>query len=53
VARYALKLAAFIFAKPGELRQAELSEVDKDKEWRIPAAEIFNATFTSALILVI
>lgn len=37
----ALKLAAFVFVRPGELRQAEWSEIDLDgAEWRIPAARM-------------
>jgi integrase len=35
--RCALRLAPLVFVRPGELRQAEWSEVDLDKaEWRIP-----------------
>ena len=35
---YALKLAPYVFLRPGELRAAEWSEIDFDKaEWRIPA----------------
>lgn len=38
---YALKLASRTFARPGELRYAEWSEIDLDKaEWRIPAARM-------------
>lgn len=34
----ALKLAPYVFVRPGELRRAEWSEIDfKDKLWRIPA----------------
>ena len=34
---YALKLAPYVFLRPGELRAAEWSEFDFDKaEWRIP-----------------
>jgi integrase len=34
----ALKLAAYVFARPGEIRAAEWSEFDLDgAEWRIPA----------------
>jgi integrase len=41
VTRSALKLAALTFVRPGELRQAEWSEVDMDgAEWRIPAAKM-------------
>ena len=35
---YALKLAPFVFLRPGELRGAEWQEIDLDNaEWRIPA----------------
>ena len=35
---YALKIAPYVFVRPGELRAAEWSEIDLDKaEWRIPA----------------
>ena len=35
---YALKLAPYVFLRPGELRGAEWSEIDFDNaEWRIPA----------------
>jgi integrase len=38
---YALKLAPYVFVRPGELRAAEWSEFDLDKaEWRIPAARM-------------
>jgi integrase len=34
----ALKLAPYVFARPGELRQAEWSEIDfKAAEWKLPA----------------
>lgn len=34
----ALKLAPYVFVRPGELRRAEWSEIDfRDKLWRIPA----------------
>lgn len=37
----ALKLSPLLFVRPGELRQAEWSEVDFDnKEWRIPAEKM-------------
>jgi integrase len=37
VVRFALKLAPYVFVRPGELRQAEWSEIDWDKnEWHIP-----------------
>ncbi len=37
----ALKLAPLVFARPGELRQAEWSEFDLDNaEWRIPAEKM-------------
>jgi integrase len=35
---YALKLASYVFVRPGELRAAEWSEFDFERaEWRIPA----------------
>jgi integrase len=38
VTETALKLAAYVFVRPGELRQAQWSEFDLDaSEWRIPA----------------
>lgn len=37
----ALKLAPLVFVRPGELRQAEWSEIDLDAAiWRIPAAKM-------------
>jgi integrase len=37
----ALKLAALLFVRPGELRKAEWSEFDPQRaEWRIPAAKM-------------
>jgi integrase len=37
----ALKLAPFLFVRPGELRQAEWCEVDLDSaEWKIPAEKM-------------
>jgi integrase len=37
----ALRLAALVFVRPGELRHAEWTEFDFDKaEWRIPAAKM-------------
>ena len=37
----ALRLAPLLFVRPGELRQAEWSELDLDAaEWRIPAAKM-------------
>ena len=37
----ALRLAPLVFVRPGELRNAEWSEIDFDKaEWRIPAAKM-------------
>jgi integrase len=37
----ALKLAPYVFVRPGELRAAEWSEFDfNNAEWRIPAARI-------------
>ncbi|WP_172461884.1 tyrosine-type recombinase/integrase [Dyella jiangningensis] len=41
VVRCALKLAPLVFARPGELRQAEWSEVDMEAAlWRIPAGKM-------------
>lgn len=41
VVRSALKLAPLVFARPGELRQAEWSEIDLDGAlWRIPAGKM-------------
>jgi integrase len=37
----ALKLSAILFVRPGELRQAEWTEIDfESKEWRIPAEKM-------------
>jgi integrase len=37
----ALRLAPFIFVRPGELRQAEWNEIDFEQaEWRIPGAKM-------------
>lgn len=39
--RCAMRLAPFVFVRPGELRHAEWSEFDLDKgEWRIPASKM-------------
>lgn len=41
IVRAALRLAPYVFVRPGELRRAEWSEFNlKDKEWRIPAAKM-------------
>jgi len=41
VTRCALKLSPLVFVRPGELRRAQWSEIDFDKEqWRIPAARM-------------
>jgi integrase len=41
VTKCALRLAPFVFVRPGELRGAEWSEIDFDKaEWRIPASKM-------------
>jgi len=41
VVKCALKLAPFVFVRPGELRHAEWSEIDLDSaEWRIPAEKM-------------
>ena len=38
IVRCALKMSAYCFPRPGELRKAEWSEMDLDRaEWRIPA----------------
>jgi integrase len=38
VTRYALALSPHVFVRPGELRQAEWSEIDMEAAvWRIPA----------------
>jgi integrase len=37
----ALKMAPYVFTRPGELRQAEWSEIDLDKaEWLLPASKM-------------
>jgi len=41
VTRCALQLAPLVFVRPGELRQAEWSEINFDEaEWRIPAGKM-------------
>ena len=41
IVRAALRLAPYVFVRPGELRRAEWSEVNFDAaEWRIPAAKM-------------
>lgn len=41
VTKCALRLAPLVFVRPGELRNAEWSEIDLDKaEWSIPAAKM-------------
>lgn len=41
VTRLALALSPYVFVRPGELRQAEWSEIDVDAAvWRIPAARM-------------
>ena len=41
VVRCALKIQAYTFVRPGELRHAEWSEIDfETKEWRIPAEKM-------------
>lgn len=41
VTKCALRLAPLVFVRPGELRMAEWSEIDLEKqEWRIPAARM-------------
>lgn len=41
IVQSALKLSALVFVRPGELRQAEWTEIDLDKgEWNIPASRM-------------
>ena len=41
VTRCAMKMAPYVFVRPGELRHAEWSEIDLDNaEWRIPAEKM-------------
>ncbi len=41
ITKYALRLAPLVFVRPGELRQAEWSEIDLEKaEWNIPAEKM-------------
>ncbi|MCL2012619.1 MAG: hypothetical protein FWG75_07535 [Cystobacterineae bacterium] len=41
IVRDALRMAPYVFVRPGELRQAEWAEFDFAKaEWRIPAAKM-------------
>lgn len=41
IVRCALKLAPLVFVRPGELRQAEWTEIDLEKAlWRIPASKM-------------
>jgi integrase len=41
VTKYALRLTPYVMLRPGELRQAEWSEIDFDKkQWKIPAEKI-------------
>lgn len=41
VTKCALRLAPFVFVRPGELRKAEWAEIDLDgAQWRIPAARM-------------
>lgn len=41
ITRWALQLAPYVFTRPGELRQAEWSEIDFDAAlWRIPAEKM-------------
>ena len=43
ITKIALKIAPYIFVRPGELRHAEWSEIDfKNKIWRIPADKMKN-----------
>ena len=37
IVRAALRMAPYVFVRPGELRRAEWSEFSLDAEWRIPA----------------
>lgn len=42
----ALKLSPLVFARPGEVRRAEWSEIDLDRaEWRIPAVKTTSPRF--------
>lgn len=39
--KYALQIAPLVFVRPGELRNAEWTEIDLEKaEWRIPASKM-------------
>ena len=41
IVRASLRVAPYVFVRPGELRRAEWAEIDFDKaEWRIPAAKM-------------
>jgi len=41
IVRAALRMAPYVFVRPGELRRAEWAEFDFDKaEWRIPASKM-------------
>lgn len=41
ITRIALQLSPYVFVRPGELRQAEWSEIDLEEAvWRIPAAKM-------------
>lgn len=41
IVRAALRLAPYVFVRPGELRKAEWAEIDLDRaEWRIPAEKM-------------
>ena len=41
VSRCAMKMAPYVFVRPGELRHAEWAEIDLDNaEWRIPAEKM-------------
>ncbi|MCL2626170.1 MAG: integrase arm-type DNA-binding domain-containing protein [Cystobacterineae bacterium] len=41
IVRFALRMAPYVFVRPGELQQAEWTEFNfEGKEWRIPAAKM-------------
>jgi integrase len=41
IVRAALRIAPYVFVRPGELRQAEWKEINfNDAEWRVPAGRM-------------
>jgi len=51
ITKCATKLSPMLFVRPGELRQAEWSEINLDAaEWRIPAAKMKGRSTLSAAI---